>query len=143
MISYIKNQIKRSNVKTRKKRKAFEVKSAMKTMNFEQKEVFDLVVEKAKKYPESIRYDIIDKETLIVLKDLIITIKRDQNDFKVFIDNHKGFHPQWFYEAAFELLNAIVDIEAHRYRRGLKHETRMNIRSFLKSIREPDEQTTL
>ena len=141
MISYIKNKIKRSNVKTRQKRKAFEVRAAMKTMNFEQKEVFDLVVEKAKKYPKEIRYDKIDKETLIVLEDLIITIKMDGNDYKVFVDNHKGFHPQWFYEAAFNLLNDIVDTEAHRYRRRIKHGTRMNIRAFIKSAREPHEET--
>lgn len=136
MLKKLQYRIKRMNVKVRIKYRSISEKSANKTLNFEQKEIFDLVVGEAKKHPEAIRYDRVDNETLIVLKDLIITIKSDSKDYIVFVDNHRGFHSQWFYQAAFDLMNEIVDKEAHRFRRKLKHEITMNIRAFLRDIVE-------
>jgi len=136
MLKKLQYKIKRMNAKTRIKRRSVLKKSALKTLNFEQKEIFDLVVGEARKHPEAIRYDRIDNETLIVLKDLIIMIKSDSKDYMVYIDNHQGFHSQWFYQAAYALMNDILDHEAHRFRRKLKHETKMNIRAFLRWIVE-------
>lgn len=136
MLKKLQYKIKRMNAKTRIKRRAVLERSALKTLNFEQKEIFDLVVGEARKHPEAIRYDRVDNETLIVLKDLIITIKSDSKDYMVYVDNHRGFHSQWFYQAAYALMNDIVDREAHRFRRKLKHETKMNIRAFLRGIVE-------
>lgn len=136
MLKNLQYKIKRLNAKTRIKRRLVLEKDALRTLNFEQKEIFDLVVGEARKHPEAIRYDRIDNETLIVLKDLILTIKSDSKDYMVYIDNHRGFHSQWFYQQAYVLINEIVDREAHRFRRKLKHETKMNIRAFLRGIAE-------
>ena len=105
-------------------------------MNLDQRDVFDLVVDVAKKDPDCIRYDKKNPETILRQPTLLITIYKDDKDCMVAVDNHKGFHKQWFHEATWHYLNEIVDSEAHRIRRRDKHETRMNIRSFIKGIKE-------
>jgi hypothetical protein len=128
--------VKRMNVKVRQKRQMTLIDAAMKTMNAEQKEIFNLVVDLVKKHPETILYDKISNETLIVQPDLLVTIYKDSKDNMVAIDNHHGFHKQWFYEAAYHLITEIVNREAHRYRRKLKYTTRINIQEFIKGIIE-------
>lgn len=93
--------------------------------------MFELIENIAKQKPEAIRYVKFENETLIIVEDVTITLKKNG---KVYIDNHTGFHSQWFSDTAFALLNSIVDTEAHRYRRKLKYEAKCNRIRFLQSI---------
>lgn len=136
MIKTFNNRVKRMNVRTRQKRNRIERESALKLMNIDQRDVFDLVVDIAKTDPDCIRYDKRDGETILRQPNLLITIYKDDKDYMVAVDNHKGFHKQWFHEATWALLNDIVDLEAHRIRRRDKHETRTNIRAFIKNIKD-------
>jgi hypothetical protein len=90
----------------------------------------------SKQHPDSIRYDKSAEETIILGANILITIFEFGKEHLVSIDNHNGFHTQWFYESTFGLLNHKVDVEAHRHRRGLKHEKKMHIRNFLTSVTE-------
>jgi len=133
---YFSYQIKRMNVRTRQKRKESERNHALKLLNSEQKDVFDLVVMTVKKHPEKILYDKITGEVLIVEERMLFTLYHDTKDHMVSIHNHSGFHSQWFMESSYNYLMEIVNTEAHRYRRRLKYEVRTNIRNFLKGIIE-------
>ena len=137
MLERIRYFIKRLRAKSRIKRRKQEVKEAIGTMNSDQKAIFDLVVDLAKTHPESILYDKVEKETLIVLPSLLVTLLSGERDKSmVYLDNHQGFHKQPFDPTAFTLLNDLIDKEAHRYRRKLKHEVRLNIRAFINGIIE-------
>ena len=136
VIRYFSYRIKRMNVRTRQKRKASERKHALSLLSSEQKDVFDLVVMTVKKHPEKILYDKVTGEVLIVEENRLFTMYHDSKDHMVSIHNHSGFHSQWFMESSYNYLMDIVNAEAHRYRRKLKYEVRMNIRNFLKGIIE-------
>lgn len=142
---YLGYQIKRMNVRTRQKRKALEKNTALSLLNSEQKDVFELVEMTAKKHPERILYDKLTGEVLIAEENRLFTLYRDSKDCMVAVHNHSGFHSQWLMADSYNYLMGIVDTEAHRYRRKLKHEIRMNIRNFLKGIIEEkqDENTNL
>jgi hypothetical protein len=134
MIRWIRYRIARMKVRARKRGTIAHERRIMNLMSVEQKQVFDLVVNLAKKYPDEIRYDKDPEETTIIIPDVLITIYAGNKEKLVSIDNHTGFHTQWFYESVFVFLNHKVDIEAHRYRRRLKYEVKMRIREFLNHI---------
>jgi len=134
MLQYIKWKIKRLNVKTRQRNKLRLAMNSLSLMSIEQKEVFDLVVMSVRKHPERILYDKITGETLILENDRLISLYHSDREYLVSIHNHVGFHSQWFREETFNYLQSIVDGEAHRYRRKLKHEVRMNILNFIRGI---------
>jgi hypothetical protein len=138
MISrYFRNRIARMNVKTRQRRKAKIAKHAISLMNYEQKDVFNTVMLIVKLHPERILYDNKVNETLIVEDTRLISMsKNESKQCVVFISNHTGFHPQWFHESSYNYLIELVDIEAHRYRRKLKHQVKLNIRNFIHGIIE-------
>lgn len=102
------------------------------SMNSEQRKIFDLVVQITTDYPESILYDKITEETMITREHLLISMLNDV----VHIDNTTGFHPERLPKSAYLLLLHIVDKNAHRYRRGLKYQTKLNLLSFLDKTSE-------
>lgn len=127
-------RIKRMNVKSRQKKRAAQEKRILAMLDREQKAVYDLVIKTAKKHSDKILYDKITGEVLIVERARLFTLIDSGKEHVISIHNHKGFHNQWFPEIAFDHLLTIVNLEAHRYRRGLKFDVRMNIRAFLESV---------
>ena len=116
-------------------------KNAMKLMNNDQLRAFHLVERVSSKCPECIYYDKFDgeSETLLTQKRLLITL----HNKAVSIDNHKGFHTEYLPEESFNLLMRIVDKNAHRFRRKLKYEVRLNIRAFMDSIDKDQDDAEL
>lgn len=134
MLRYINWKIKRMKVKARQRRKLRLGLNSLSSITTEQKEVFDLVVMSVRKHPDQIRYDKITGETLILEDTRLISLYNSDREYQVLIHNHVGFHSQWFREETFNYLQSIVDGEAHRYRRKLKHEVKMNILNFIRGI---------
>jgi len=100
------------------------------SMDSNQLKTFQGILKLCKSNPEGIRYDKLTGETLIILKDVIITLI----DNKVDTYNHQGFAHQWFTDAQYKFFITMIDIEAHRYRRRLKFEVRTNLNKFLDEL---------
>lgn len=130
----IQYRLKRWSVRARQKRRFVREQRILNMLDREQRAVYDLVIKTAKNHPDKILYDTLTEEILIVEKTRLFTLFNANKERIVSIHNHKGFHNQWFPETAFDHLTSIVNREAHRYRRGLKYDVRMNIRSFIESV---------
>lgn len=134
MKRYFKYVWLRFLVKLRNRKRIAESNKIFDRLTAEQKAVFELVVRTAKKHPERILYDSVSSEVLIVEPTRLFTMCRGDREYSVSIHNHSGFHSQWFSEQSFDHLKKQVDIEAHRYRRQLKHEVKLNILAFIQNI---------
>lgn len=128
----IEYKFKRFFVKVRQHRKLSHNNKILKTMLPEQIDVYEIVKDKCKRFPDSIRYDSDTTKILILLETMIITL----HNKRIYIDNHRGFSEMWFSEDQYELIKEYVDAEAHRFRRKLQWEIRRNLRNFLKQIKE-------
>ena len=123
---------KRFYVQSRLKFRANKYKKAIGNLDTEQIKVFSMVMNMAKKNSEDIKFDPESSETLIVLSEMLVTIK----PYVVHIDNTHGFRSTRFPQDAYEIMDSILIKEAHRVRRKLKNDVKMRINLFLNKVIE-------
>ena len=130
---------RRAKLRLRHRSQATKIKRLLKRMNSTQLKTFNGVVKTCKENPETIRYDKVTGETLILFEaqNVIITLKNNT----VSTYNHTKFGPPvWFTDEQFKYLNSLIDMEAHRYRRRLKWEITDNTNKFLDEVFNPEEK---
>ena len=101
-------------------------------MNKQQLDVFNTIKNIVINNRSSIRFDPLSHEILIVLSDMLITIKSNM----IYIDNTTGFLSVEYDIRAHKLLTDFIHSEVHRERRKLKHEVKQRIQDFIKKISE-------
>jgi len=104
--------------------------NALTKLNKEQMKVFNLVSGIAIQDKSSIKFDNQTSEILLILPKMLITL----NGNNVSIDNTTGFLSTDFPIDAFYLLVEIINKEAHKERRRLKHEAKLRIHAFIDKI---------
>ena len=102
--------------------------NALIKLNQEQLKVFNMVMSLAKKNSNDIKFVLDTQEILIVLPDMLITLKR----FRVYVDIISTPFPQ----DIFEIMENELIKEGHRVRRKLKHDVKVRINSFLNNVIE-------
>jgi len=125
-------KFKRFIVKKKQNFRYSKNQKAIAMLNQEQEKVFHMVMSLAVKNSKDIRFDPETQETLIVLENMLVTI----TPYTVHIDNTHGFRSTNFPQEAYEIMDAILNKEAHRVRRKLKYDVKMRINTFLNNVME-------
>ena len=103
---------------------------AMKHVSIEQSRVIQQVINFAVKYNSAIKFDPKSDEILIILPDVLVTLKGES----VYIHNTHGFLPMPIPTEAYEMLVEVIEKEAHKERRKLKYEVKQRIHKFLDEL---------
>jgi hypothetical protein len=129
-------KLKRLIVKYKKRIKFKNEEKIVSRMTKQQLSVFNTVKDVVSKNRSSIMFDPMSRETLVVLPDMLITLKHDM----VYIDNTSGFLSVKYDIRAHQLLTNFINSEVHRERRKLKYEVKQRINEFIKKISEESEK---
>lgn len=105
---------------------------AMKNLSIEQLRVIKQVTEYAVKHNEAIKFDPKSDEILIILPEVLVTLKGET----IYIHNTHGFLPMPIPTEAYEMLVEVIEKEAHKERRKLKYEVKQRIHKFLDQLTE-------
>lgn len=130
----INYKIKKSTVRFRKRMKAKRERIAFKHISAEQLKVFNMVKDLAVKHNSAIKFDPRSDEILIILPKMLVTLKGET----VYIHNTTGFMSMIIPSEAYEILVELIQKEAHKERRKLKHEVKGRINEFLNKIIETE-----
>lgn len=107
---------------------------AFKKISAEQIKVFNMVKDIAVKYNSAIKFDPKSDEILIILPKMLVTLKGET----VYIHNTTGFMSMMIPSEAYEILVELIEKEAHKERRKLKHDVKKRINEFLNQIIEAE-----
>lgn len=130
IIKFIKRKINRRIVHARQLLKKKKYTSALNKLSSDEIQLFHTVIDIAKNHRSDIRFDPCSSEILIVLPQMLLTLKNDV----ITIQNTNGFLIKHFPEESYSYVVKCIEHEAHRERRKLKHEVKKRIHEFLNNI---------
>jgi hypothetical protein len=126
----LKYKLKKLYVRIKEKSKDKNKSKILKKFTKEQTKIFNLVSTLAIQDKSSIKFDNQTSEVLLILPKMLITL----NGNNVSIDNTTGFLSIDFPIEGFNLLVEVINKEAHKERRRLKHEVKLRIHDFIDNI---------
>lgn len=127
----IKKKIVRYRQKIRKRGQDL----AFKHMTIEDFKVFNLAKDIATKYYTNIRYDKVSGDTIIKVDDIKICVVLNHDTIGVYTGTD-GFFKISIPPDAFEYLMRYVDIQAHKDRRKILKDVKLELASFVDKIND-------